>query len=57
LPGRQAQVIALRYIDDLTIPEIADVLGVAVGTVKALLHQGRERLRRQLEAKGLTGGN
>lgn len=54
LPSRQAQTIALHYVEDLSVVEIADVLGVAEGTVKALLHQGRERLRRQLVAKGLT---
>lgn len=53
LPPRQAQAIALHYVEDLSVSEIADVLGVADGTVKALLHQGRERLQRQLTAKGL----
>lgn len=52
LPSRQAQAIALRYVDDLSVSEIADVLEVAEGTVKALLHQGRERLERQLRVKG-----
>lgn len=56
LPDRQAQVIALRYIDDLSVSEIAQVLGVAEGTVKAQLHQGRTRLRRQFEAKGMADG-
>jgi RNA polymerase sigma-70 factor (ECF subfamily) len=53
LPHRQAQAVALHYVEDLSVIEIAGVLGVAEGTVKALLHQGRERLRRQLHAKGL----
>ena len=53
LPSRQAQAIALHYVEDLPVSEIADVLGVADGTVKALLHQGRERLQRQLTAKGI----
>jgi RNA polymerase sigma factor (sigma-70 family) len=56
LPPRQAQALALRYVEDLPLIEIAEVLGVAEGTVKALLHQGRERLGRQLIAKGLTDG-
>lgn len=56
LPDRQAQVIALRYIDDLSVAQIAQVLGVADGTVKAHLHQGRNRLRRQFEAKGMIHG-
>jgi RNA polymerase sigma-70 factor, ECF subfamily len=53
LPTRQAQAIALRYVEDLSVTEIANVLGVSEGAVKAHLHQGRERLRRQLSAKGL----
>ncbi|HXV72505.1 MAG TPA: RNA polymerase sigma factor [Acidimicrobiia bacterium] len=56
LPRRQAQAVALHYVEDLSISEIAVVLDVAEGTVKALLHQGRERLRRQLRAKGLVDG-
>lgn len=54
LPPRQAQAVALHYVEDLSVVEIAEVLDVAQGTVKALLHQGRERLRRQLHAKGLV---
>jgi RNA polymerase sigma-70 factor (ECF subfamily) len=52
LPARQAQAVALRYIDELSVAEIGAVLQVAEGTVKALLHQGRTRLARQLAAKG-----
>lgn len=54
LPTRQAQALTLRYLEDQSVGEIAQVLGVAEGTAKALLHQGRERLRRQLVAKGLV---
>lgn len=35
LPPRQRAVIVLRYYEGLTESEIADVLGVAVGTVKS----------------------
>jgi RNA polymerase sigma-70 factor, ECF subfamily len=56
LPSRQAQAVALRYLEDMSLEEIGAVLGVSEGTVKALLHQGRERLRRQLIAKGLVDG-
>ncbi len=51
LPKRQAQVVALHYVEDLPIAEIAAVLGIAEGTVKALLFQARQRLERQLIAK------
>jgi RNA polymerase sigma-70 factor (ECF subfamily) len=53
LPKQQAAVVALRYIDDLSIAQIADVLGIAEGTVKALLHTARSRLGQILLAKGL----
>lgn len=56
LPVRQAHAVTLRYVEDMTVAQIADVLGVAEGTIKALLHQGRERLARQLLAKGVIDG-
>ncbi len=43
LPHRQ--VVLLRYIDDLTIPEIADVLGIAEGTVKSRLFHAHQSIR------------
>ena len=52
LPKRQAQAVALRYVDDLSVRDIAQIMNVAEGTLRALLHQGSERLERQLEAKG-----
>lgn len=54
LPRRQAEAVSLRYIEDLTVTEISQILQVAEGTVRALLFQGRERLRRQFVAKGLV---
>ena len=48
LPRRQAAVLALHYYEDLPVAEIAVVLGIAEGTVKALLHQGRASLGRRL---------
>ena len=35
---RQREALLLRYITQLTIPEIAAVMGCAEGTVKATLH-------------------
>lgn len=52
LPRRQAEALALRYVEDLPTAGIATVMGIAEGTVRALLTQGRERLSRQLSAKG-----
>jgi RNA polymerase sigma-70 factor (ECF subfamily) len=48
LPRRQAQAVALHYLEDLPVAEIARVLGCAEGTVKAQLHNGRETLARRI---------
>ena len=44
LPKRQAQVVALYYAADCSVAEVAEVLGLAEGTVKAQLHRGRQAL-------------
>ena len=48
LPRRQAQVVALHYIYDLGIAEIATTLECAEGTVKAHLSRGRTALSSRL---------
>jgi RNA polymerase sigma-70 factor (ECF subfamily) len=48
LPRRQAQVVALHYVDDRAVADIAAILGCAEGTVKAHLHQARQSLARTL---------
>jgi len=54
LPRRQAEAVSLRYVEDLTVSESSQILQVAEGSVRALLFQGRERLRRQFVTKGLV---
>ena len=44
LTARQREVVALYYGLDLAVPDIGASLGIAPGTVKATLHQARERL-------------
>lgn len=44
LPQRQCQVVALHYVEDRSIAEIADVLDIAENTVKVHLHRGRQAL-------------
>jgi RNA polymerase sigma-70 factor (ECF subfamily) len=44
LPERQREAIALYYIADLSVDQIAMTTGVSVGTVKSRLHRGRELL-------------
>lgn len=44
LPERQAQIVALHYLDDRPVDDIADLLGIASGTVKTQLHRARATL-------------
>lgn len=48
LPPRQAAAIALHYLEDLSIADLAAVLDCAEGTAKAHLHKGRQALARRL---------
>jgi RNA polymerase sigma-70 factor (ECF subfamily) len=48
LPFDQRAVVVLREIDGLSYDEIADSLGVAVGTVKSRLARARQQLRAEL---------
>jgi RNA polymerase sigma-70 factor, ECF subfamily len=44
LPAAQREAIALHYLADLPIPEVAAATGSPVGTVKARLSRGRAAL-------------
>ena len=48
LPKRQAQAIALHYLEDRSVAYIAAVLGCTESTVKVHLHKGRHTLARRL---------
>jgi RNA polymerase sigma-70 factor (ECF subfamily) len=50
LPRRQQQAIALHYVGQLSMAEIADVMGCSQGAVKSHLHRARETLRGPLAA-------
>lgn len=50
LPPIHRAAVHLFYLEDLTVEEIASVLGIPAGTVKSRLHHAREALRRQLGA-------
>lgn len=51
LPQRQAHVVALHYAADRSVADIAEMLGVAEGTVKAHLHKARARLTKLLSGE------
>jgi RNA polymerase sigma-70 factor, ECF subfamily len=46
LPKQQRIAMALFYVDELSIAEVAVALNLSEGAVKSYLHQGRARLRR-----------
>jgi RNA polymerase sigma-70 factor (ECF subfamily) len=50
LTDDQRAVIVLRYYRDLSIAEVAEVIGQSEGTVKSRLHYAREALRAAVEA-------
>ena len=48
LAPRERAAVVLRYFDDLTVPEVADEMGLATGTVKRYLHDSVAKLERRL---------
>jgi RNA polymerase sigma factor (sigma-70 family) len=48
LPSRQAQAVALRYVYELDIADIALTLGISEGSVKQHLSRARARLANEL---------
>jgi RNA polymerase sigma-70 factor, ECF subfamily len=55
LSAAQRQAVALAYYQGLVHAEIASRLGAPLGTVKAWVRRGSERLRQCLQAAGLQG--
>ena len=49
LPNMEREVFILRYFEDLPINDVAQVLGIAVGTVKAHLAHGSAKLKQRLK--------
>jgi RNA polymerase sigma-70 factor (ECF subfamily) len=48
LPERYRAVVTLYYLEDVSYPEIADVLDLPLGTVKTHLHRAKKLLRQHL---------
>ncbi len=51
LPGKQRAALVLRYGHDLSVPEVAEMLGVGGGTAKTHLVRGLRRLRSVMRSK------
>lgn len=50
LPDNYRGVLMLRDLQDMSGPEIAELLGISLATVKIRLHRGRMKLRAALQA-------
>lgn len=52
LPERQRAALVLRFYEDLSEAQVADLLACPVGTVKSLVSRGLQRLRAEMPANG-----
>jgi RNA polymerase sigma factor (sigma-70 family) len=50
LPARSREIIVLRGLEGCSYKEIADIVGVPIGTVMSTLFRARERLQRSLRS-------
>lgn len=55
LPAAQRRVLTLAFYHDLTQPQIADLTGWPLGTVKSHARRGLHRLGRCLRGEGVDG--
>ena len=51
LPEKQRAVVVLRHYQEMSLEEIADTLGMRLGTVKSSLHRALGRMRAGLEGE------
>ncbi len=54
LPQGQRHALALHYLVDLPVDEVAATLGVSVGTVKSRMSRGRRALAELLDDSGVN---
>jgi RNA polymerase sigma-70 factor (sigma-E family) len=57
LPPRQRVALVLRYFEDLSEMEVAEVMGCSVGTVKSTTSRALSRLREEMEQSSGRASN
>ncbi len=50
LPAGQREVIEMHWFQELSFPEVAEILGLSVSAVKVRAHRGYRKLRGEIEA-------
>ena len=55
LPPEQALAIRLKYVEDMTLAQIAEQFGVQPKTIKSRIHDGTVKLRKKLALKERGG--
>jgi RNA polymerase sigma-70 factor (ECF subfamily) len=53
LRPKEREIIILQHLQDFSYQEIADLLGIPLGTVMSRLYSARQSLRRELERLGV----
>jgi RNA polymerase sigma-70 factor (ECF subfamily) len=54
LSNKDRLTITLHYFGNMGIVQVADLLGIPVGTVKSRLHHARQKMRKELESMKST---
>ena len=55
LTAKQKAIVVLRYLEDRPVAEVADILGIAQGTVKRQCHDALAHLRDALATESSNG--
>ncbi len=56
LPEKQRVVVLLKFYEDMSYQEIADILGCPLGTVKSRIHEGIGKLRKMIKQRNDYAG-
>jgi RNA polymerase sigma-70 factor (ECF subfamily) len=54
LPSDQAEIVLLRVLGDLSVGQVAAILGKSAGAVRVAQHRGLRRLSRKQDESGVT---
>ena len=53
LPAEQREVMLLRFIQDMSYEQVAEVIDCSMGTVRSRIHYAKQALRTIIERRAL----